>query len=356
MEQMIEKDRNTQRLVIKSLTNQNQIKRLINEFNQFFLSPISLGGTDAEVFKNQVNELFRVVHTFKGDFAQFGFLRASEHIHELEDKLGELQQGGLEPGMALSLLKGFDPEEALREDKDLVREILGEDFFDQADSISIPKEKLDNIEAFIQQSGADPNGGLLRLIRSLRLQNVKTLLEQYFDYIVYLADKLVKEVPVYNVVGDDVFINEDKYKDVLKSLVHIFRNSMDHGIESADQRISTGKSENGHITCLIKQNENTFTIAISDDGRGLDLEAISNKAVHNGLYVAEMLDKMSREELGNLIFLDNFSTAETVSGISGRGVGMSAVKHCCESLGGEIKVLSTDGLGTTFKLTFPRFE
>ena len=157
----------------------------------------------------------------------------------------------------------------------------------------------------------------------------------------------------FNVSGEDIFLDNRKLELIFDALTHILRNSIDHGIETIEKRKEKSKAEHGTISIKTKEENNHFEIFIVDDGNGIDGERVMTSAVKKGALAKEKADAMSDEEKVNLIFLPNLSTADSVSDISGRGVGMDVVKSNIEKIGGKIKVSSILGTGTIFKITFP---
>ena len=136
-------------------------------------------------------------------------------------------------------------------------------------------------------------------------------------------------------------------------LTHIIRNAIDHGIESPTARLAAGKREIGILAIAARQSGNTISIVVSDDGRGLEEDRIATKAVATDLITSAERAKMNREKILQLIFEPGFSTAEAVSAVSGRGVGLDVVRDNLEKVGGSIKVTSTPGVGTMFTLQIP---
>ena len=136
------------------------------------------------------------------------------------------------------------------------------------------------------------------------------------------------------------------------TLVHLLRNSMDHGLESPAVRQSKGKEESGRLRIATVKNGKSIQVTVEDDGRGLDLSKIARKAVVSGLYSEEEISKKTEEDIANIIFERGFSTADAVSNVSGRGVGMDAVKESALSVGGNLSVKSITDQGTTFTLYF----
>ena len=167
-----------------------------------------------------------------------------------------------------------------------------------------------------------------------------------------LATKSGKKIKL-NLVGEETEVDKTVIEQIADPLVHIVRNSCDHGIEaSPEDRIRSGKNDTGTVTLEGKHEGGEVWIMIRDDGRGLDRERIINKAIEKGLIGTEAKD-WSDEKIFKLIFEPGFSTADKVTDISGRGVGMDVVKRNIEKLNGRIDIASRAGLGSTFTLRIP---
>jgi chemotaxis protein histidine kinase CheA len=156
------------------------------------------------------------------------------------------------------------------------------------------------------------------------------------------------------VAGGDTELDRKIIERIGDSLIHLIRNSLDHGIESPPDRATAGKPLHGSISLSAFYDSGCVTIALADDGVGLSLEAIQKKALAKGLFDAETLDHFSRAEIINLIFLPGFSTSPIITDLSGRGVGMDVVrKNIVDDLKGSIVVESTEGQGTTVYMRLP---
>ena len=168
-----------------------------------------------------------------------------------------------------------------------------------------------------------------------------------------MSQELGKKV-LLKVDGDDHLIDSKKAQDLKGALVHIVRNSLDHGIESPDERKKKGKNESGNLLMTCEKgdgsNSNVVKINIEDDGNGIDSSKLFKKALENGVIKDE---NMEEDEKLNLIFLPSLSTKEDITDISGRGVGMDVVKEIIIQMGGEIKVESVVSKGTKFQITIP---
>ncbi|MCU0582874.1 MAG: chemotaxis protein CheA [Syntrophales bacterium] len=161
------------------------------------------------------------------------------------------------------------------------------------------------------------------------------------------SGKLVNVVTV----GEDTEIDRNMVDEIYNPLVHMIRNAVDHGMEMPEDRIQAGKPERGTIRLKAFHRGGNIVIEISDDGRGLNREKIRQKAVKNGLISAG--DALTDQEVNRLILLPGFSTAEKITDISGRGVGMDVVKQAVEKLRGKMDIQSVEGKGTTFVTGFP---
>ncbi len=167
-----------------------------------------------------------------------------------------------------------------------------------------------------------------------------------------LSASLGKQVELQT-EGGSTELDRQLLEYVRDPLTHMVRNAVDHGIETPEQRLAAGKPERALLHLSAGQEGGTVVIRISDDGRGLDLERIGEKAVAQGLCTREELAAMSPQQIATLIFAPGFSTAEEVTNVSGRGVGMDVVRSNVEQIGGSVKVETRSGQGTTFTVSIP---
>src|SRR5690606_16952614 len=149
----------------------------------------------------------------------------------------------------------------------------------------------------------------------------------------------------------DTELDKSMVEKLNDPLLHIVRNAMDHGIEPIEQRLAAGKPEQGVLALNAYHQSGSVVIEISDDGRGLDTERILRKAVERGLVEPEA--QLAERDIYNLIFAPGFSTAEKVTDLSGRGVGMDVVRQNIEQLRGTVDIQSTRGKGSTFRIQLP---
>jgi two-component system chemotaxis sensor kinase CheA len=166
-----------------------------------------------------------------------------------------------------------------------------------------------------------------------------------------LSVKANKKVDI-EIIGDETEVDKTVIEQISDPLVHLIRNSVDHGIESPEERTKKGKTETGKITIEAKHSVGEVWITVTDDGEGLNKEKILNKAIEKGL-IAKSSPNLTDDEVWQLIFEPGFSTAEQISNISGRGVGLDVVKRNVEKLGGRVEVYSKSGIETSFVIRIP---
>lgn len=204
---------------------------------------------------------------------------------------------------------------------------------------------------------SDAVENLEKLTRQLRdnafeisLIPIESMLTRFKRLIRDLSAEVKKEVR-FSAEGADTELDKTIIENLSDPLLHLFRNAIDHGIEDPETRKSKGKPEVGNITLKAFYSGTNVYIQIIDDGRGIDPEKIRKKAIQKGLISAD--DNLSKSAIINLITLPGFSTAETITGISGRGVGMDVVKRNIQNIQGELIIDSILGVGTTFTLKLP---
>lgn len=187
-------------------------------------------------------------------------------------------------------------------------------------------------------------------VMAMRAQPVKSVFARLPRLVRELAMMTNKKIRL-DMSGENTEIDKTVIEQLGDPLTHMIRNSCDHGIESPDDRVAVGKSPEGVIHVSADQRGGRIVIEITDDGRGINRDKVMKKAIEKKLVAPDAV--LSNEEIDNLIFLPGFSTADTVSNISGRGVGMDVVRQNIQSLGGRVHIQSRPGQGSSFILTLP---
>jgi two-component system chemotaxis sensor kinase CheA len=199
----------------------------------------------------------------------------------------------------------------------------------------------------ISQLSADKNSDVLNRVLTWQLEPIAKPFERLGEQAKALARRLGKTDLNVAIDGNGVNLDPDTWSHFFSSLVHVIRNSIDHGIESPDERTACGKRPYGTLSFVASSGPHSLTLEIGDDGRGIDWDTIAKKAQDKHLPTAtpsQMLDAL---------LMDGVSTKSEVSEISGRGVGMSAFVQRVKDMGGALDVRSQRGVGTTWVISFP---
>lgn len=187
-------------------------------------------------------------------------------------------------------------------------------------------------------------------VMAIRMQPVKSVFSRMPRVVRDLSAKLGKKIDL-ETCGETTEVDKTVIEELGDPLTHMIRNSLDHGIEPPEERLAAGKSETGTIKLSAEHRSGRILIQVSDDGRGIDRDRVLEKAIERGVVAKDQT--LTPEEVDELIFHPGFSTAEEVSEVSGRGVGMDVVRRNILALGGRTTVESEMGVGTTFTLTLP---
>ncbi|MEC6747096.1 chemotaxis protein CheA [Marinilactibacillus sp. XAAS-LB27] len=209
------------------------------------------------------------------------------------------------------------------------------------------KEKLQELTEPLTEVGRITTE-LQELVLQLRMQPFNVVLQRFPRMLRDLANELGKEIQLVT-EGEDTELDRTVISEIGEPIIHLLRNSADHGIEMPDERERLGKPRLGTVKLAAYPEGNRVVVTLSDDGKGLNPQMIKESAERKGIDTTGLSD----EELQQLIFHPGFSTAAKVTGISGRGVGMDAVKEKISSLNGTIETISEVGKGTTFKIVLP---
>ncbi|WP_421384622.1 chemotaxis protein CheW [Bacillus salacetis] len=196
------------------------------------------------------------------------------------------------------------------------------------------------------------SGDLQNIILNMRMVPVETVFNRFPRMIRQLARDLNKKIEL-EIVGAETELDRTVIDEIGDPLVHLLRNAIDHGIETPEIRRQNGKPEEGTVTLKAYHSGNHVFIEISDDGGGISREKVLKKAVSQGVVTEETASSLPDRQVYELILASGFSTAETISDISGRGVGLDVVKATIESLGGSITIDSELGEGSTFSIQLP---
>jgi Chemotaxis protein histidine kinase and related kinases len=365
LEEKIKDEQGRLKLVVSSIVDRNDFFDLLDSYREYWNFRLN------EILKNDMSkaekyaDIYRNVHTFKGNFAQFNFIHLPKELHELENGLSKINKNSEEVEKDIyELFNNCRCNDALKKDMSIITTILGDEFLKQKNKIHIDEEQIKTLKDLAQIISNEVSEEvreksiqeIVSNINTLRFVPLKQMLNSYPEYTYKLAERLEKSIYNFRIEGSDIRVNPQKFLAFTKSLVHVFRNAVDHGIESPDERIEANKDETGKIVCSIDYIGEEIGISIQDDGRGIDIQKVKEKAVQKGSFSREEVENLTKEEIVTLVFGDDFSTKEKTSEISGRGYGLSATLKELHRIGGEAEVTTTKGKGTIFTFKFKTKE
>lgn len=279
--------------------------------------------------------LKRTVHTLKGNTMLFGVGSVASICERIEDVMAET---GRPPRAGLI-------DELSERWGRLVESLGGVLGSDSRDSILLAPEQY---RALLERAVAGPTTAeVTTLLLELKLECVDERLVRVGEQARNIACRLGKGALEVEFESSGLRLDPSRWSSFWQEFVHVVRNALDHGIESAEERIARGKPAGGTLTLSASQDGDEFVVRVRDDGRGIDWSRVRHKAIEHGLSVD------TRAELEAALFSEGFSTNDDVTAYSGRGVGLSAVRAASAARGGRISVTSEIGRGTTFEFRFP---
>jgi len=189
-------------------------------------------------------------------------------------------------------------------------------------------------------------------VMKVRMVPIERVFNRFPRLIRDLSRKLNKNMELH-MSGEDTELDRTVIDEIGDPLVHLIRNAGDHGLETPQERIAAGKPEKGNVYLDAYQDGNNVVIEVGEDGRGIDVQKIKNKALNTGTISKDQADAMTDQDIIDLLFRPSFSTADKISDVSGRGVGLDVVKTKIEALGGDVEVITELGKGSKFIIRLP---
>ena len=347
--QQIKDKQQVLKMVVETVTTIEQFISVKNDYEKFISQIDSFKSLD------MLSSLRKEIHTYKGLFAQKEMLTVVKELHEFET----LIDTSLKNNVIDDIIKNITNQDMyawLESDIKVLKEILGDDFFEKSNSIVIDKNRIDKLyDRVIQYLKSKDMENLVNLgkeLIQLKYSNINIFLKPYEKLVAQLSLRLEKNIKPLIINSEDIYIS-NRYKPFLNSIVHIFRNSVDHGIEPAEDRERLGKSLEGTITCDVVNNIDNIIIKIKDDGQGIDEEKIKSLAVAKQIYTQEEVEELTQEKVLLIIFQDTFTTNKNITDISGRGVGLASVLKELELLNGTMEIRNNFGQGIEFIFNIP---
>lgn len=350
LEEKINYQNKIHNMIIAVASNRNDFIEIKTSFENFINNEIQI------LYKTDLKLLKRELHTFKGIFVQKEMIYIVKAIHELENNINNATN----KEDVLHLINEASLQEVFYNDVALIYTTLGEDFLNTSTYINVDTNTINVIESKIKSINEEITNDInykvkdiLHEFKKLKYESFKSMIKPYIQHVKQTAinnDKLIYELEI---TGDNELKVGAQFKPFVKSLVHIFNNCIDHGIEDQDTRFERGKDLVGTIKCNFVEMADILVLKISDDGGGIDIDKLSQNAIANSLITDNELKYMSDEEKCNLIFIDTLSTKEIATTTSGMGVGMNAVKDNLDKIGGKLSVSNTIGHGVSYIFTIP---
>jgi two-component system chemotaxis sensor kinase CheA len=267
----------------------------------------------------------------------------------LEEKKGEMDSN---IGKINSSKKNLETIRVKSEQIDKIMNLVGELVINKGRLLQISQEydipELMESVNILEKSITSLQDEVMRI----RMVKIERIFNKFPRMVRDLSRKLGKKIE-FVVEGQDTELDRTVLDQINDSLVHLVRNAVDHGIEFPEERIKAGKPEVGLIRLSAKREKSNVVIEIEDDGKGLDPDLIKKKALERGLVDPSEIEKMGDEDIKMLIFMPGFSTKNSATEISGRGVGMDVVKTTAEKLGGNVRIYSKKGEGTKIRINLP---
>ena len=359
LEKEINLKKNRLEMIVQALKHYDYLVNFIKNYKAFVTDEVFAILSSDLSLKKSISKIFLAIHTFKANFGQLSMINSANSLHNFEEKIIEINSN-YKNYRREDITELFISENLLSyitDDLSIIEETFGSKFLDDEPHVYIKKSKIKEIEKLLKKiHDFDRKYDVIKMVEKLRYSSVKKELQQYIDFVRNLSNQQGKMIRFNRIKGIDISVNADIYTDFFNSLVHLFRNIVDHAIEMPETRILNDKREIGNISCQIKTTKKYIEFIIEDDGAGLDLEKIKKIAIKKGIYKISDISNISNKKLQYLIFNQDFSTKDKISQVSGRGVGMSSVKKEIEKLDGRIFVQSKQYVGTRFVIFIKKID
>lgn len=347
LQAQIEEERALQQMIFRVVELYDSFTDTVRQFKALLQT-----ATQMEYYISMAEEerkaICRDVHTLKGSFGHFGFMLLVDALNELEGFFSYGYETCGDTEKAMIIKQEMDELRTVFELywRKLVT-VLGERFFLHGNRVQVEVSELIAMENSLLAL-MPPDAAAIDRLRRWRYRSLTDMLLEYKLLVVDLGTRFDKHIQPLLVTGRDVLVDPAVYQEFGRSLIHIFRNMVDHGIERQEERVARGKPEIGRITCHIQTGSDGLQLAISDDGAGVDFTKVGAMALEKGLITPAALQAMDVTQVIELIFMAGLSTQRFVTLVSGRGVGLDAVRSAVETIGGKVMVHSVFGQGTTF--------
>jgi len=301
-----------------------------------------------------IENIYRTLHTLKGLFGEFYMNEMVEFIHNIESQISFLlKKESLANNDIITLLDNYPYEDTINSLLNTIESTLNKEIFNTKEKTTIDPLILKDLDSILQNLDDDTFNKNIKKLKFISLffnkQKLIDALHHYQFTLEQFAKSKQKEIyPLQLEIEHTIYIKDD-LQIFMKSLVHIFRNIIDHGIDFGNQRVQRGKSAKGTIKVQTIMQHQHLILSIEDDGLGIDVDKVQKRADELKIDTSNL----SQKELQMLIFANNFSTAQSLSTLSGRGIGLNAIAQIARELGIEIDLESQVYKGTKFIFKIP---
>lgn len=319
-------------------------------FNTGELKTLRVDSSKLDTLVNQVNELMITK------------IKTKKHLHELGIINQELEEWQRNSIKALNYLKYYEKKYFQTDNNDtsaspfafFIKQLLAL-FNENSKKVQETVSDISNLQRTIQED--DMKMGVIvdnvdGMVKNIRVLPLATVFHLFGRMVRDIAQEKNKQIEL-EIVGSETSTDKKIIEEIKSPLIHIIRNSIDHGVETPEERIALGKNPVGKIVLSARQVNNKVIIEIKDDGRGINLEKIKEKALQKGFLTQEELNSMSDDQITNIIFAPGFSTGEQITNISGRGIGLDVVQSKISQLNGKVRVISETNRGCCVQIELP---
>lgn len=323
----------------------------VPDFSEIFdtgeIKTLRIESSKLDSLVNQVNEL------------TITKIKTKKHLHELNVINEELQGWQRNSIKALNYLRYYDKKYFQSGVNDnqisfFIKQLLNL-FTDNNKKVQEALLNISSLSRIIQEDDMKMNlavDNLENMVKNIRVLPLAMVFHLFGRMVRDIAQEKNKQIEL-EIIGSETTTDKKIIEEIKTPLIHIIRNAIDHGIETPEERTYLGKSPTGKIILSARQANNKIIIEIKDDGRGINLAKIKEKALQKGFLTKEELNSMSDEQITNIIFAPGFSTGEEITNISGRGIGLDVVHTKISQLNGRIKVLSETNKGCCVQIELP---
>lgn len=329
------------KITTKNITDFSEI------FNTEEIKTLRVDSSKLDTLVNQVNEL------------TITKIKTKKHLHELTVINNELEEWQKNSIKALNYLKYYDKKYFQSSNNDnpisfFIKQLLNL-FTENNKKVQDTVSDIAHLQRTIQEDDMKTAviiDNLSDMVKNVRVLPLATIFHLFGRMVRDIANEKNKKIDL-EIIGSETSTDKKIIEEIKAPLIHIIRNSIDHGIETPEKRIELGKNPTGKIILSARQVNNKVIIEIKDDGTGINLEKIKEKALQKGFLTQEELNSMTDEQITNIIFAPGFSTGEEITNISGRGIGLDVVQTKIAQLNGKVRILSEFNKGCCVQIELP---